>query len=104
MEVGDVARQVSLAAVNDMHNDDDPSGIVTQQVADHPIVADAQLPEAGQILSVGYQALFGIIEIGQAPKCLADTLLDRVVEPAKLIAGSGVPLNPGRQYSAPSRA
>lgn len=51
--------------MNDIYNDYDVPGIVPQQVADHAIVADAQLPESCQIFPVGYEALFGIVDLGQ---------------------------------------
>lgn len=104
MEVSDIARRVLLAAVNHMHDDHGAAGVVAQEIADHPVVTNTELPQAGQVFAVGYEALFGIVNPGQTPEGLADALLDCVVEPAKLIAGLGTPLNPGRQQPAPSRA
>lgn len=90
--------------MNHMHDDHDAPGVVAQEIADHAVVTDTELPEARQVFAVGYQSLLGIVDLGQTPEGLADALLDCVVEPAKLIAGIGVPLNPGRQRPAPSRA
>lgn len=88
--------------MNDMHHDDDATGIVAQHVANHPIVPDAQFPQPRQLLPIGDQPLFRIIELGQTGERLGDAQLDCVVEPSELVAGGSVPLNPRRQYATPS--
>jgi hypothetical protein len=76
MEVRDISRQIGLAAVNHMDDDHDAPSVIAQEIADHAVVTDTELPEAGQVLAVGYEALFGIVHLSQTPKGFADALLD----------------------------